>query len=97
MNMLSIEEFVSLGYLQELNRRFLNTFGLFMDINKDGFASIHDYRSNPKDAVFNFQLFNEDQIADSLSKNDYINREMFRVYSEREDTIGFIVEPISKE
>ena len=55
---MSMSEFVKLGILQEINRRFLHPMGLAMSvvIDKDtdmcAFDSIWDYREDPEGIVF---------------------------------------------
>lgn len=54
---MSIKEFRELGYLQELNRRFLHPLGLGLEvyISSDGqerFAEVWDYRDDPEGLIF---------------------------------------------
>lgn len=54
---MSPREFRELGYLQELNRRFLHPLGLAIEIaiDKDGverFGGVWDYRDDPEGLIF---------------------------------------------
>lgn len=54
---MSVKEFRELGYLQELNRRFLHPLGLALevDLKPDGsesFGEVWDYRDDPEGMIF---------------------------------------------
>lgn len=54
---MSPREFRELGYLQELNRRFLHPLGLAIEIALDGdgverFGGVWDYRDDPEGLIF---------------------------------------------
>jgi hypothetical protein len=54
---MSAQEFRELGYLQELNRRFLHPLGLAIEIaiDEDGverFGQVWDYRDDPEGLIY---------------------------------------------
>jgi hypothetical protein len=54
---MSVKEFRELGYLQEVNRRFLHPLGLALEvrISKDGkenITEVWDYRDDPEGLIF---------------------------------------------
>lgn len=59
---MSTEDFVRSGFLQELNRRFLNPAGLHMEILEDDKIEILDYRSKPE-----YCLLAEEEIDHKLA------------------------------
>lgn len=54
---MSVKEFRELGYLQELNRRFLHPLGLALEVSiapdgQESFGEVWDYRDDPEGMVY---------------------------------------------
>lgn len=89
-----LEEFVSLGLLQEINRQFLHPMGLALSvkIEEDGsmeFAEIWDYRNDPEGLIFD-----ESVTADPEFKRK-INTVKELIESKkkhREENLGFYIQ-----
>jgi len=65
---MTVSEFRKLGYLQELNRRFLHPLGLALEVVVEGggsekFGQIWDYREDPEGPLF------EEELMSDLSAN----------------------------
>lgn len=90
-----IAEFVALGFLQEVNRRFLHPCGLALEVVKhdDGtmeFGGVWDYRDDPEGMVF-ADLSDEE----SLSKANHVAAEVAaHAPSRRALFDGDIIQPI---
>lgn len=91
-----IEQFLALGYLQELNRRFLHPLGLALELTvvNDGagdmtrsVASIWDYRDDPEGIIF------DEEILDAL-KAKFIYDESAKKTWKRFQTLGYIIQPV---
>jgi hypothetical protein len=64
---IDIKEFRSLGFLQELNRKFLHPLGLALEviIEKDGtekLGGIWDYRGDPEGNFFSEDMISQEAI-----------------------------------
>jgi hypothetical protein len=87
---MDIAEFVSEGYLQEVNRRFFHPLGLALavSVNDDGtdarLACVWDARDDPEGFVF------DDAEASKAANIDRLLAERAPV---REAALGFVVEP----
>lgn len=86
IKMLDVKEFRELGYLQELNRKFLHPLGLALSVRvaEDGsetLAGIWDYRDDPEG-----MLFGEPNTMDR-AKAIRIERERFSKVKAR-DALG---------
>lgn len=91
---MSVAEFRRLGYLQELNRKFLHPLGLAIEvnINDDGtesFGEAWDYRDDPEGMSFD----------ESMIDDEFIERAR-RIHSEfnshskvRERNLGYTIQP----
>lgn len=86
-------EFRELGYLQELNRRWLHPLGLALEVVTDedgqvtGFGQVWDYRDDPEGMVF-AQPLDEKAAA-------RIERERMNLAKTRWERLGFVTQPIS--
>lgn len=91
---MSPADFQRLGYLQEVNRLFLHPLGLALsvDVDEDGtvcLGKIWDHRHDPEGLWFggDFPVF-------AREKADRIMAEMVEHLVERNDRLGFSIEPI---
>jgi molecular chaperone GrpE len=96
---INIKEFREMGYLQELNRRFLHPLGLAMEIsiNENGdeeLSGVWDYRDDSEGIYYDIN--NSDDVRkDKFKKNkEFIDNEIINRYKSRKDQIGFDVEVI---
>jgi len=90
---MSPKEFRELGYLQELNRRFLHPLGLALEcvLNEDGsesFGEVWDCREDPEGIVF------EEDLIDA-EKAIRIRYEGLSRVAPRMIALGFFVQPES--
>jgi molecular chaperone GrpE len=96
---INIKEFREMGYLQELNRRFLHPLGLAMEIsiNENGdeeLSGVWDYRDDSEGIYYDIN--NSDDVRkDKFKKNkEFIDNEIINRYKSRKDQIGFDIELI---
>jgi hypothetical protein len=91
---LSVREFVSEGYLQEVNRQFLHPHGLALEVTVnertgDGYISgIWDYRHDPEGIVYA-----DGEIDQAKARKVDLMAEQ-RAPARRR-LLGFIVQPVS--
>jgi len=99
---MDVKEFVELGYLQELNRRFLYPLGLGMtyaipdedDPNQDWYlSSVIDVRDDPEGIVYALSDSNDALI--SKAKFDYIESETKIRKKQRIAILGYWIQPVS--
>jgi len=88
-----VSEFVTLGYLQELNRRFLHPLGLALEveIEEDGdvrFGGVWDYRDDPEGMAFS------DFSADDVARGDRISNELKDAEEMRKALLGWFIQPL---
>lgn len=91
-----ITEFVSEGYLQELNRQFLHPLGLALEIvrEEDGtmqLGGVWDYRADPEGMLFADESLATDE-ARFKAVNVAAKRALKRRYRVRQ--FGFNVQPL---
>lgn len=90
-----IQEFLSLGFLQEANRQFFHPCGLALECRQDGdtgewkLAGVWDYRDDPEGVAF-ATLDDED----SRAKLGNVLAEMERHAKTRRELFGSVVQPI---
>jgi hypothetical protein len=97
-----IKEFREQGYLQELNRRFLHPLGLALEViqEEDGTESlggVWDYRNDMEGIYYNLsnpEFSNEDRIKSFNEKFKFIESEIESRKNNRENKLGFFIEPI---
>lgn len=88
---LDVAEFRRLGYLQELNRRFLHPLGMALEvlIDDDGterFGQVWDYRDDPEGMRF------ADGVIDSTMA-DRVDGEWREKAQSRDRLLGWAVQP----
>lgn len=89
---MSPAEFRELGYLQEVNRRFLHPLGLALEVSinkEDGtvtFGEVWDYRDDPDGMRF------ADGMIDG-EKAKRIERERSKLAVTRYDILGYEIQP----
>ena len=90
---LEINELVNNGYLQELNRRFLNPLGISLELNSSDKISdcFIDYRDNEYGTFLNL---NEDDEKNSKERKEFIDNEFYNRKYSRKNKIGSIIETI---
>lgn len=92
---MSVKEFRELGYLQELNRRFLHPLGLALEIvlEKDGtesFGGVWDYRDDPEGMSYADGVIDQDKakrISDEQAAKEPV----------RFSRLGYIIQPETPE
>jgi len=89
---LSVKEFRELGYLQELNRRFLHPLGLALEVvlqenGQEYFGRIWDNRDDPEGWTFGEGLIDP-------KKAEFIYEEFSRRGLERTRALGWFEQPI---
>lgn len=91
---MSPAEFRELGYLQELNRRFLHPLGLALEVEiidgEERFGAAWDYRDDPEGMAF------APGVIDA-KKAQRIERERSKLAVTRHDLLGFEVQPATGE
>lgn len=94
---MSPAEFRDLGYLQEVNRRFLHPLGLALEVVGDdetgeitGFGQVWDYRDDPEGMTF------APGVIDG-KKAQRIERERSKLAVTRHDLLGFEIQPATGE
>lgn len=88
-----ISEFWAKGYIQEINRRFLNPLGMALEVteDKDGVArlgGIQDYRDDPEGVIFG-NLDAEEAIKALLINEEWDSRKAARM-----GALGWMIEPL---
>ena len=96
---ISIKEFREKGYLQELNRQFLHPLGLALEVlsyadGNEELGGIWDYREDKEGIYYDIANSEEDRKAIFRMKMEHIAEELENRSKDREDAIGFIIEPI---
>jgi hypothetical protein len=96
---INIKEFRELGYLQELNRRFLHPLGLALEIIRDSngtesLGGIWDYRNQNEGIYYDYKESDLDRINNSLQKKSFIDDEIEKRFKIRKEILGFDIEPI---
>lgn len=99
MKKLDIKEFRELGYLQELNRRFLHPLGLALEVTIDNagieyLSGIQDYREDDEGAIFDLKASNQERLETFKTRIEFIDSEMLKRSKVREEKLGYIIEPI---
>lgn len=99
MKKMDIKKFRELGYLQELNRKFLHPLGLALSVKKDDdgneeLDSIIDYR-NDKEGVY-FDIENSDEVRKEVfrKRKEFVSDEYEKRFEERIDRLNYCIEPI---
>ena len=96
---MDIKEFRAKGYLQELNRRFLHPLGLALEtiINDDdteSFGGVWDYREDKEGMLFGLSHSDVNRKEEFKNKKTFIDNEFTSREKDREEALGFIIEPV---
>ena len=99
MKKLDVKKFRELGYLQELNRNFLHPLGLALEVSIDenGFeyiSGIQDHRSDDEGLIFDLKSSNQERLEIFKKRIEFIESEFLKRSKNREEKLGFIIEPI---
>jgi len=95
-----IKEFRELGYLQELNRRFLHPLGLALEVIKDDetgeekLGGIWDFRDDDEGIYYDINNSEKDRIERFKKNKEYIDKEFETRLKKRVKKIGFEIEQI---
>ncbi len=90
-----IKEFRSLGFIQELNRRFLHPCGLALEVivdkdtGEEALGGVWDYRDDPEGIRF------EEGVA-SVDKVESVDQLLASKEQVRLDNLGYIVQPVEE-
>lgn len=92
---MSVAEFRELGYLQELNRRFLHPLGLALEVvtEEDGsehFGEVWDARDDPEGFLFDEGLINPEKAI-------RIHHEGEEKYAVRHEKYGWFTQPYTDQ
>lgn len=92
---MDIKTFREAGYLQEVNRQFFHPLGLALEVNvnDDGTESlgrICDYRGDPEGLRYGDGMIDPEKAA-------RIHREREEKASWRQNILGYVIQPPSKE
>ena len=102
---MDVKEFVDLGYLQELNRRFLHPLGLALAVttHDDGteeLACVYDARDDPEGYCFSYQPDTnygpqspDEAFQQQQDRAAWVDEEWERRRSTREAALGYMVQP----
>jgi len=82
INYMDLNEFIELGFLQEVNRKFFHPLGLALEmvVDKDGNAKrlgrVWDYRDDPEGMFFASDMINQEKVknVEDLRKSKLIKR-----------------------
>lgn len=97
---IDISEFRSLGYLQELNRRFLHPLGLALEVivdketKRESLGGVWDYRDDPEGMIYDIKNLNEEEQKEMALKSIFIDSELLKKEDERKKLFGSIIEPL---
>ncbi len=96
---ISINEFRALGYLQEVNRRFLHPLGLALsiEVDQDGdekLSGIWDCREDEEGVFFGVDKLNKEEREDLKEKEVFITKELEKREAKRVELFGNMIEPI---
>lgn len=97
-----IKEFRELGYLQEINRRFLHPLGMALSIKQeeDGtetIAGIWDCRGDADGIYYDINQ-SEDERKERFRKNfEFVEAEMGKRLEQREKMLGFGIESVPEK
>lgn len=89
---MSVKEFRELGYLQELNRRFLHPLGLALEVvvEKDGserFGEVWDSRDDPEGMIYGPGMIDHVKARRVYEQEDTRKRT-------RRETLGFTIQEL---
>lgn len=94
---MNLDEFVKLGLLQEVNRRFFHPMGLAlsvvseMDRSKCVFGDIWDYRDDPEGIIFGDEVSRDEEFK---QKAETIDKMLEEKRATREKNLGWHIQPV---
>lgn len=97
---IDIKEFREKGYLQEVNRRFLHPLGLALEVildeesGEERLGGVWDYREDKEGIYYDIENSDSDRKNRFRKNKEFINNELKLRISDREDNLGFGIEPI---
>lgn len=100
---IDVKEFRNLGYLQELNRRFLHPLGLALEVivnketGEETLGGVWDYREEAEGIYYaaNDSAYTpEERLKELRRKKKFIDEQWEKKASQREKELGFVIEPI---
>ena len=99
MKRINIKEFRELGYLQEVNRRFLHPLGLALEVVQDEegnetLGGVIDYREDPLGVYFDIKNSEPVRIQKFKENKDFVDKEYLKRESERIKKFKNKIEPI---
>ncbi len=98
MKKINIKEFRELGYLQELNRRFLHPLGLALEITidneKEELSGIWDCRDNPEGIYYDIKNSDNERVKKFIKNKNFIDHELNYRLIKRKEILGFDYENI---
>lgn len=98
INTMSLNDFVKLGYLQEVNRQFFHPMGMALSVIGDekgqfqGFGPIWDYRHDLEGIRFGDKI---DQ--DVLQKAQHVKFHKKKMAKERFQRLGYVIQPLKTD
>lgn len=93
MSRMPIEEFVELGYLQEVNRQFFHPLGMALVVVRDtdtGDAQFEMYTTDDPEGI----AFDSGEM--DLGKAIHVEERRARIARTRMESLGFVIQPISE-
>jgi hypothetical protein len=96
---IDIKEFRELGYLQELNRRFLHPLGLALEIiiddnGEEKLGGIWDYRMDEVGIYYDIRNSDRDRRDRFIKNRDYVKNQFEIIKFKIIEKLGFGIEPI---
>ncbi len=98
INPMTVEEFRSLGLLQELNRQFLHPLGLALSIRidketgKEYLDSIWDYRNDPEGVLYDVSVID----AEFTARAKIVEKIQRKKAKKRLKLLGYVIQPAKK-
>lgn len=91
MKYLSAKEFVSAGFLQEVNRRFFHPLGLDLaavegkgaDPGEWVIGALADYRDDPEGVLYDWAQFSPAELAEARARADRVDARLVAHYDAR--------------
>ena len=100
LKFIDLTEFRDLGYLEELNRRFLHPLGLAMAVNvdEDGtatFAGIYDDREDPEGWIMGYKSHPDPDNTRDIAKQraEFVEAEIEKRAEKRIESFGWVIQP----
>lgn len=99
MKKMSVEEFRTLGFLQEVNRQFLHPRGLAIEVmidddGKESFGEVWDSRDDPEGIYYDLKASDHERVETFKEKSETVEEERLKHVDARVKLIGSEIEPI---